>query len=320
MAVTRSSGHGLALDPRRAQRIAATLLVLAALALQCFELRAELLYRSLDQVDGQQRWSDIKRYGNPSDYRQAGQEVRVFISGEITRADLESASAMAALLRSGKQRLADNSVWFASTGGDIDTSMHLGRLFRKLGVFTVVGKNDQCFSACVFAFMGGERRIVAGKLGIHRPYFPLTQDFPDRQAKFRHLQRTLRDYIDEMDFPHSLYEAVMVVPPETMKILAPAELKTFYLEGISPTSEDIADAAAARRLNLTMAQYLQRKSKSPTCAVPFASQERCDSQVQEAAARSSAADDPGNLHKAEQPASAGRAQGRGAGSGTKTGN
>ena len=72
----------------------------------------------------------------------------------------------------------------------------------------------------------------------------------------------LRGYFEEMDFPDSLYEAVMVVPPESMKILAPAELKRFYLEGISPSSEDLADAASARRLGLSMQDYLQHKAKS----------------------------------------------------------
>jgi hypothetical protein len=169
---------------------------------------------------------------------------------------------MASLLKNGRQKIAGNVVWLASNGGDIDAAMDLGRLLRKLGVFTLVGKNDQCLSACVFAFMGGERRSVAGRLGIHRPFFPFTQATPDRPARFRHLQKTLRDYIEELDFPFSLYEAVMLVPPESMKILAPADLKRFYLEGISPLSEDAADAASARRLDMSMAEYLLRKAKA----------------------------------------------------------
>lgn len=302
----------------RAQK--AALALLSMLALQCSGLRAELLFRSVEQVDGQQRWSHIRKYSNPSDIADTrvsasgaplpAEEVRVFLSGRITPADLTSAGVMTDLVRSGRQKIAGNSVWFASTGGDIDAAMNLGRLLRRLGVFTLIGKNDQCFSACVLAFMGGERRVVAGQLGIHRPYFPFTQDTPDREVRFRHLQKALRQYIEEMDFPNSLYEAVMLVPPESNRILSPAELKRFYLEGISPSSEDIADAAEARRLGISMTEYLRHKATAPACALLIAGEGRCEVKVQEAAANGGAADDPGSLRKGEA-APAGRAAGHG---------
>jgi hypothetical protein len=310
----------------REHRAATSVGLLLVLALQCFDLHAELLFRSLEQVNGQQRWSPIRKYSNPSDTAYArvspsgaavaAEEVRVFVSGDITREDVLSAAVMASLLKSGKQKLAGNTVWFASPGGDIDAAMDLGRLLRRLGVFTLVGNNDQCNSACLFAFMGGERRSVAGRLGIHRPYFPFTQDTPDRPARFRHLQRTLRDYIEELDFPPSLYEAVMLVPPESVQILTTAELKRFYLEGISPSSEDIADAAAARRLGLSMFEYLQRKAKAPACNFVVAGQPRCDSKAQEGSASSGAADDPRSMQKGEATP-AGKAVERGARDATK---
>ncbi len=220
------------------------LLVVIALALPCTGLRAELVFHDT---------------GTPN-------EVRAVFSGDISHADVASAKELGDLLKSGKRKLAGNAVGFASNGGDFGASLQLGRLLRELGLSAVVAKNEQCMSACVFAFMGGERRVVEGRLGVHRPWYPVAQDFPDRQVRFRSLQKTLRAYIDEMDFPDSLYEAVMAVPPESMHFLAPAELKRFYLDGISPSSEDLADAAAARRLGLTMFQYLQHKAKTNTAA------------------------------------------------------
>jgi hypothetical protein len=285
------------------------------LTLQCFDLHAELLFRSAEQVNGQQRWSPIRKYSNPSDTAYArnsasgaavpAEEVRVFLSGEITHQDLDSAAVMVRLLKRCKQKIAGNTVWLASNGGDIDAGMDLGRLFRSLGVFTLIGKDDQCLSACVFAFMGGERRSVSGRLGIHRPFFPVTQDTPDRAARFRHLERTLKDFIAELDFPDSLYEAVMAVPPESMQIVVPAELRRFYLEGISPLSEDMLDAAAARRLGISMFDYLQRKARAPACAFFDAGEGRCEGKVQEAAASGSAADVPRSAETREA-ASAGR--------------
>jgi len=304
-------------SPAGRHRVAAVALMLA-LALKCFDLRAELFFRSMERTGSQQRWSPVRSYINPSVRADArgsassaalpAEEVRVVVSGRITRDDLDSAEVMARLLASGRQKLAGNVVWFASDGGDIDAAMELGRLLRRLGIFTLVGKDDRCLSACVFAFMGGERRSVAGQLGIHRPYFPFTQDTPDRPARFRHLQRTLRDYMEELDFPPSLYEAIMVVPPESVHLLSPAELKRFYLEGISPLSEDLADAAAARRLGVSMFEYLQRKAKAPACAFAVAAEDRCDDSAQAAVGIGVAADGSGSMPKHAAPA--GRAAGR----------
>jgi len=271
------------------QLVSARIALLLALALPC-GLHAELLYRSLEKVDGQARWSGIKSYSSLPDVPTARhaakgssapvEEVRVFVSGNITREDKLGTELMADMIATGRHKLYGNTVWFASDGGDIDAAMDMGRLLRRLGVFAVIDKNDQCMSACVFAFMGGERRSVGGRLGIHRPFFPHTRDLPDRQVRFRYMQKILKDYVEEMDFPYSLYEAVMLVPPESVRILAAAELKTLFLDGISPSSEDFADAAAARHLNLTMAEYLKRKASAPACSALVAANGGCDRRMQ----------------------------------------
>jgi hypothetical protein len=270
---------------RRWPRALAALVVFVCMATQGVGARAELVFRSLQQANGQTSWSGVKKYSSAADisYPQNGvdrwsapaDEVRVYLSGEITRKDLDSALVMERLLKNGQQKLVDNLLWLGSGGGDIDAGMDLGRLLRKLGIFTFVDKSDKCMSACVFAFMGGERRSVAGQLGIHRPYFPFTQDLPDRATRFRHLAKTVKDFVDEMDFPASLYEAVMLVPPESMQEVSLADLKRFYLEGISPSSEDKVDAAAARRLDLPMAEYLKRKARTPACTVLDIAYGRC---------------------------------------------
>jgi hypothetical protein len=108
--------------------VAVTALLLIALAGQCSGLRAELLFRSVQQVNGEQRWSPVRKYSNPSDIAYPrftandvpvpAEEVRVFLSGEITPADVASATVMVGLLESGKQKIAGNTVctpWSART-------------------------------------------------------------------------------------------------------------------------------------------------------------------------------------------------------------
>jgi hypothetical protein len=254
----------------------------AAVALP-FSARGELLFRSLELVGGKETWSEARRYSEladiafpsrPTSPKVVQQEVRVTVSGTILPGDGASAEIMARLVQSGRHKISGNQVTLVSDGGDMEAAMQIGRQLRKLGIFTKIAANDQCMSACVFAFMGGERRTVAGKLGIHRPYFPTTTESSDRIPRYRALQRAVRDYVDEMDFPQSFYEAVMLVPPESMQFLQAADLKRFYLEGISPSSEEAADAAAARRLNLTMVDYLKLKAAQPGCALAGAIGER----------------------------------------------
>lgn len=263
-------------NPARVGPAIVATLLLFALALQCFELRAEMLFRSAERNDGQQHWSALKKYANPADTayprtvadgtQVPAEEVQVFLYGYITSEDVYGARVMEGLLKKGKQKIAGNIVSFASNGGEVDASMELGRLLRKLGVSTVVARGDQCLSSCVFAFMGGDRRTVAGRIGIHRPYFSSTREVPDRRIIYRQLQKRLQEYIEELDFPLSFYEAVLAVPPESVSVLTPADLKRFYLEGMSPSTEDEANAASARALDISVREYLQQKAQAQPCA------------------------------------------------------
>jgi ATP-dependent protease ClpP protease subunit len=259
-----------------------------------------LQFRSAERKDGQQHWSALKNYANPADTvyprtladgtRVPAEEVQVFLDGYISTEDVAGAKVMESLLKKGTQKIAGNVVSFASNGGEVDAAMELGRLLRKLGVSTLVARGDQCMSSCVFAFMGGDRRTAAGRIGIHRPYFSSTREVPDRRILYRQLEKKLQDYIEELDFPLSLYEAVMAVPSETVSTLTPADLKRFYLEGMSPSTQDDVDAASARALGISVLQYFERK----------------------VAGNGSAAGDPGPQQK-DQPAPGARAAGSVAG-------
>jgi hypothetical protein len=288
-------------------------LLLFALVLQCSELRAELLFRSAERKDGQQHWSALKQYANSTDTAYPRtladgtqvpvEEVQVFLNGYITSEDVYGAKVMESLLKKGSQKIAGNIVSFASNGGEVDASMELGRLLHKLGVSTVVARGEQCMSSCVFAFMGGDRRTVAGRIGIHRPYFSSTREVPDRRIIYRQLQKRLQEYMEELDFPLSLYEAVMAVPPESVSMLTPAELKRFYLEGMSPSTQDEADAASARALDISVVEYLQRKALAQPCAGVRDANGPCEA----TAAGGGAADRPGSRQKDDMASGTGAA-------------
>jgi len=284
-------------------RVAACMALLFEFGLQCADGRAELLFRAVEIQDGQQRWSEPRDYANPGDtvYPRTlpdgsqvfADEVQVYLQGEITQRDVYGAKVMESLIKRGRQKLAGNSVSLAGSGGDVDAAMELGRLLRKLRISTVVARDQQCLSSCVFAFMGGDRRTVAGRIGIHRPYFSSTRKVPDRRAYYRQLQKRLQQFIEELDYPPSLYEAVMAVPPESVSMLSAAELKKFYLQGMSPAAEDEADAAEAGRQGISVMEYLRQKAQAGSCADNFNGNGACGGAVQDSADSGAAAAHPG---------------------------
>ena len=74
-------------------------------------------------------------------------------------------------------------VFLHSEGGYVVASMELGQIFRRIGAATVVARlgsspqggrflSANCLSACVYAFMGGRKRVApqGSALGIHRMF------------------------------------------------------------------------------------------------------------------------------------------------------
>ena len=71
-----------------------------------------------------------------------------------------------------------------SRGGKVVASMELGRALRRLGMAVIVARpgaaysdngelySGRCYSACVYALMGGKRRVIPAqsRVGIHRMF------------------------------------------------------------------------------------------------------------------------------------------------------
>ena len=87
-------------------------------------------------------------------------------------------------------------VLFHSPGGKVAASIRLGFILRKIGAATVVaraladspGGNEglgaaRCYSACVYALMGGKKRVVPpqSEVGIHRSFIARYGEEPKRE-------------------------------------------------------------------------------------------------------------------------------------------
>jgi hypothetical protein len=136
-----------------------------------------------------------------------------------------------------------------SPGGRVVASMRLGAALRKLQAAVIVARfgdeggdlnspsGGQCMSACVYALMGGARRVVppASRLGIHRMssqesagvgrfFAPATPSYasPD-------MVDALAGYAAQMGVSPTVIRVAERIPPEEIHIISPAELRRWRL-------------------------------------------------------------------------------------------
>jgi hypothetical protein len=104
----------------------------------------------------------------------------IVADGEITNSTPQEFLSFVASNVQGNVR---SVVFLNSPGGRVVASMELGQLFRKLGVAAIVAQAGQtyggsvlaaghCYSACVYALMGGRKRVIPpqSKVGVHRMF------------------------------------------------------------------------------------------------------------------------------------------------------
>ena len=130
-----------------------------------------------------------------------------------------------------------------SPGGRVVASMRLGAALRKLRAAVIVarfGKDDdldspsagQCMSACVYALMGGARRVVPpeSRLGIHRMSSQESSAGIGRFFAPSHPSYASADMVDalagyaaQMGVSPTVIRVAERIPPEEIHIVSPAE-------------------------------------------------------------------------------------------------
>ena len=189
--------------------------------------------------------------------------VAVEFSGEIRPADFD------ALRRLIEPRLsATNSFrWFYlnSNGGDVATAMKIGRYIRTLEFDTSITTNARCLSSCVFIFAAGlEKSTATSTIGIHRPFGTSVGSVSreDATKNYREMTTWIYDYFNEMNFPRSLPEMMLRIPPEEMKMLTFDESVQFGLVGKDPVAQERDDSANAKFYGVTRVEYLARRKRA----------------------------------------------------------
>jgi ATP-dependent protease ClpP protease subunit len=129
-----------------------------------------------------------------------------------------------------------------SPGGEIFSTLEIGRMLRAEGASISVGRGASCISACVFLLMGAiERRISSdARLGIHRPSLRgWRQGGPNHASEGEivdAMTEQLAGYAEEMNVPREIVDALMLVPPDRVELLGPSELARYGIYAIDPVA------------------------------------------------------------------------------------
>ena len=140
-----------------------------------------------------------------------------------------------------------------SPGGNIIEALAIGREIRRRFMFTAVGQNMECNSACVFVLMAGVHRRVGGKVGLHRPAFD-PASFADlsptaARGRYNALVEQLRQYyVDEMGGSPEAFQIIMSTPSGSIRYLSLTEMSALGIIGEDPAWAEYNEAQFIQQL------------------------------------------------------------------------
>jgi ATP-dependent protease ClpP protease subunit len=191
------------------------------------------------------------------------------IQGVITKSDLyDLEKAVEVMIKTSGPPYGSPYFRLNSEGGDVEVAIAIGRQLRRFQAQAITFDDGKCLSSCVFILAGAVRRSLSNSIGIHRPYLSSTdqRDYRTTQATQRKLSKLVKDYLEEMNVSPSLYDAMVVIPPEKVRLLSESELQRYGLLDVDPVQQELEDSAEARRYGLSKIDYLTRKSEmNATC-------------------------------------------------------
>ena len=142
-------------------------------------------------------------------------------------------------------------VYIHSPGGSVAGAMKLGEAFRRIGagviVARMVGGDDSrpgqttaggCFSACVYALMGGARRVVPPRslVGVHKMFAFTAGADPSGDSGARRrdfddgaVAGALARYAVRMGVSRELVERAERSSPDSVHMLSQAEIRRWRL-------------------------------------------------------------------------------------------
>lgn len=130
-----------------------------------------------------------------------------------------------------------------STGGDLETSIRIGRLIREYGLWTDVGKRfldfessesiiskrrsiaGRCMSAATMIYLGGRLRHFRqdSKFGVHR--FSFRNPIPDNLGQSQVLSAKIASYVSDMGISAKFLELSSATDATEIELVEESQLK-----------------------------------------------------------------------------------------------
>ena len=124
-----------------------------------------------------------------------------------------------------------------SPGGDLYEAMEMGRYIRSQRLATRVRLQARCYSACVFAFVGGVVRIPDGWMGIHSFHAPALLGggaYEMTEALYTRTSRDVAQYLADMRVSLLILDRMHTIHHVDLVILRTSELRQLGIAGIDP--------------------------------------------------------------------------------------
>jgi hypothetical protein len=195
----------------------------------------------------------------------------ILVHGQISPEDLKDFLAFARLAREDDSSAGYDSgsgglyfVRLDSIGGDVQTALAMGRILRRDRAVAVVLDDSKCFSSCVFVLAGAKSRSVYGAVGIHRPYARMDDatTVTAQKQQYERLGKEVKAFLQDVNIPQELYDHMIRIPPETVKVLSPDDLQRYGLNEDDPYETAAGVARTAQANGISTEELIRRMAKA----------------------------------------------------------
>ena len=128
-----------------------------------------------------------------------------------------------------------------SAGGMIEDAIRAGDFIAESRWNIWVREGSICHSACVLILSAGDRRMIAGQVGIHR-IIRMNSAATSRAELNQELHVVygrVRDYFERNGVAVAVADLMRAVPNRSLRLLSSDELQFYGLDGINPAQDDL---------------------------------------------------------------------------------
>jgi ATP-dependent protease ClpP protease subunit len=128
-----------------------------------------------------------------------------------------------------------------SLGGQVEDAIRAGDAIGASGWTIWVREGASCHSACVLILGAGDVRMISGRVGIHR-IIRMSSTATTRAQLNEELQAVygrVKAYLERNGVAVAVGDLMMAVPNRNLRLLTPAELQEYGLDGTNPAQDDL---------------------------------------------------------------------------------